>query len=271
MKLTQSHLDALGSLGLDASALRVYVALLELREAEGSVIARRAQLHRTTTYSALKRLIDQGLVGIARSSGSRRFIASAPETLVRRAEDEARRAKETLAATQQLAEFLREVRSRDKVSLAKVQVYEGKRAIEGLLYEQQSVWRASMLKCNSCWLGFQDDSFLHGYGEWVKAYWQRFKDAPDAHREQLKLFCNRTPTEARIAKEVGDMAQGRRALRELPAGITFASSVWVIGEFVITLKTVTSPHVAMVIHDATLSHNLASVFLFLWKVTDPSD
>jgi predicted transcriptional regulator len=270
MKLTAEHLDALTSIGLDPSGLRVYAALLELGEAEASIIARRAQMQRTTAYSALKRLIDTGLVGITRSSGSRRFIPSSPEVLVRRAEDEAEHAKTALAATKELALALKKSRRKARVNLTKVQVYEGKRAIEGLLYEQQSSWRQSMLERKTSWLGFQDDSFLRTYGEWVKDYWDKFKDAPDAEHEQLRLFCNVTPVEMQVAQQVGLSARGRRILRELPAGITFSSTIWVIGEFLVTLKTRTSPHIAMVIQDVDLCENLAGVFLFLWKMTDTS-
>jgi hypothetical protein len=124
-----------------------------------------------------------------------------------------------------------------------------------------------MLTRDRPWLGFQDDSFLQSYGGWVLDYWAKFHRAPDAKRERLCLFSNATAVENIVAKDVEATAAGRRHLRPLPAGITFSSSIWVVGDYIVTLQTRTPPHLCMVFRDPGLSENLANVFLFLWGLT----
>lgn len=68
----------LNSIGLDEKNQKVYLALLKLTDAPGSLVAKKASLPRTTTYHQLEKLINLGLVSTYRNKGVKRFVAENP-------------------------------------------------------------------------------------------------------------------------------------------------------------------------------------------------
>ncbi len=77
-KITEKMIDVLG---LKQKDIDVYIALLRLGTAPLRRIAEEANLNRGTTYDALKRLIDLGLVGYMDAKTHRYFTAEDPERL----------------------------------------------------------------------------------------------------------------------------------------------------------------------------------------------
>lgn len=77
-KLSEKTLDLLG---LKAKDLQVYTALLKLGTAPLRRVAEEANLNRGTTYDALKRLLDLGMVSYVDAKTHRYFTAEDPERL----------------------------------------------------------------------------------------------------------------------------------------------------------------------------------------------
>lgn len=71
----------LTKLGLTDTEAKIYLAILELGPSAAVVIANRANVKRTTTYSALDRLIKEGLVSEVADSKERTFKAEDPDRL----------------------------------------------------------------------------------------------------------------------------------------------------------------------------------------------
>ena len=55
-------MEQLERLGLNRNEAKIYLALLDLGEAQAGQISKKAQINRTTTYDSVERLIQRGLV-----------------------------------------------------------------------------------------------------------------------------------------------------------------------------------------------------------------
>ena len=88
-------------------------------------------------------------------------------------------------------------------------------------------------------------------------------------QNQLRLFQEQGEVsrkiEARIAKIVGQ----RRKLRPLPGINKFSATLWLVGEYLIILKTQDDPHYALQIRDQLLTENVYAIFDRLWQMTNP--
>lgn len=267
MKIDGQLRKDLALLSLSDYELRVFAAACELGSGSAALLAKRAKIPRPSVYPVLNSLVDKGLVSIEERKGANTFIPASPETLVVLAEEELEEAKESLAASKRVAEVLRSSRGRDALTSAKILIFEGKRAITQYLHEIDGELRRSLLERNKPWMGFQDAAFLRHYGDWVVEYWRKFKRAKDWQRDKLKLFSAEDPSTKRVAKETEPFAGERRQLKPLPTQFPFSSTLWIVGEYVVLLKTREEPHYALHIRDEVLADNLGAVFDFVWELS----
>ncbi|MFQ6009585.1 MAG: TrmB family transcriptional regulator [Candidatus Aenigmatarchaeota archaeon] len=85
--------DVLKRVGLSSTEIKVYMALLRLREARAGRISKQCTLNRTTTYDALKRLLEKGLVTYVVKANVKWYQSTPPERLLyflKNMQDEAR-------------------------------------------------------------------------------------------------------------------------------------------------------------------------------------
>ncbi|MFH1632167.1 MAG: helix-turn-helix domain-containing protein [bacterium] len=68
-------------LGFNKKEAAIYISALELGQAGANEIARRADVHRATTYTILDSLAKKGLITAYSKAGERRYIAEPPERL----------------------------------------------------------------------------------------------------------------------------------------------------------------------------------------------
>ena len=71
----------LNSIGLDDKNQKVYLALLKLADAPGSLVAKKAGLPRTTAYHQLDRLVKLGLASTYHHQNIKRFVAENPNKI----------------------------------------------------------------------------------------------------------------------------------------------------------------------------------------------
>lgn len=77
--------DILGVLertGFSKIEAKVYLTLLKLGSSKAGKISKKAQLNRTTTYDALRRLLDKGLAGYVVKENRKWFTSIGPEKLI---------------------------------------------------------------------------------------------------------------------------------------------------------------------------------------------
>lgn len=79
--------DDLEKIGLDKKEIQVYLALLELGEANIGDITRKSAVKRTTVYDVLRSLKEKGLLGQTKRKSHTLFFAENPEKLERQIEE----------------------------------------------------------------------------------------------------------------------------------------------------------------------------------------
>lgn len=77
-----THEQLLQKIGLSQNEAKVYLAALEMGIAPPQEIAKKAGLQRTTTYSVLKNLFNQGIVGKVKVGKKTRMKAEPPQKLL---------------------------------------------------------------------------------------------------------------------------------------------------------------------------------------------
>lgn len=82
--------------GLTDQETTLYLATLELGEANMARLAKRAGLKRTSAYLVFKTLETKGLMGSFKMRSGLKFIATKPETLIQRAEQQLEELKSAL-------------------------------------------------------------------------------------------------------------------------------------------------------------------------------
>jgi len=175
-----------------------------------------------------------------------------------------------VAASRKLAGTLRSVQARDALTSAKILIFDGKKSVNQMLYDRQEEWRRSTIQSKRPWMGFQDDSFLEHYGHWIADYWKKFNQYKDTDRDRVRMFSQENPRTPKLSPEADELARGRREIKPLPSGYSFSASVWIVGEYLVLLRTRSEPHYALQIRDQVLANNLAEVFNFMWSLAKGS-
>jgi predicted transcriptional regulator len=119
-----THEQLLQKIGLSQNEAKVYLASLEAGVSSAQDIAVKAGLQRTTTYSVLKKLVNDGVVGKVKVGKKTRFKTESPQKLLGRV-DELR---------EEIQKKLPELEAVFNVSEVKPKItfYEGKHAIQSV-------------------------------------------------------------------------------------------------------------------------------------------
>jgi sugar-specific transcriptional regulator TrmB len=92
----EDAVEKLKFLGLTKMEAKVYLALLKLGASLAGKISKEAQLNRTTTYYALKSLLDKGLASYVVQANRKWFKATTPEILLELLKEKEEEAKEII-------------------------------------------------------------------------------------------------------------------------------------------------------------------------------
>ena len=123
------------------------------------------------------------------------------------------------------------------------------------MYTRSAAWDESIAKYDSHWWGFQDHTFVEQYRKWIDWYW---KQSPK--NIELKLLSNQSEVERRM-----EGRHARRAIKFWDKG-NFTATTWVLGDYLVFIRTNEHPFYLVEIHDALLSHNMREVFKNLWPL-----
>ncbi len=79
---TEEIKKILNKIGLSDNETKIYFTLLELGSSKAGKLSKESQINRTTTYDALKRLLEKGLINYVVKENRKWFEASSPERLI---------------------------------------------------------------------------------------------------------------------------------------------------------------------------------------------
>lgn len=96
--------QSLNELGLDEGESSLYLAALKIGEAGMSELSREARLKRTSAYVIFQALEKKGLMGSFKMRGRQKFVATAPEFLLKKTEKQVENVKNLLPQLNSLAQ-----------------------------------------------------------------------------------------------------------------------------------------------------------------------
>lgn len=244
-------------LGLNQNEQEVYLAVLRAGKIAPNQIAQSTNINRTTVYSIGRKLIKMGLMTQDLGQKVSYFVATPPEKLVAILEKEEKQIAEKKKVAQKLARELSVLRSEKHYSVPRIRFIE-EADIEDYLYEAYPRWAGSVALIDNVWRGFQDDSFTSRYEKWIEWTWRQ----PTQKTLGVEFFSNQAAIESALLKK-----HPTRLIKSLPKHVTFDSSLWVTGEYLIMVQTRVRPHYLVEIHDAVLARNQRELFKALWQFT----
>jgi sugar-specific transcriptional regulator TrmB len=249
------------TLGFSENEIRIYLTLAESGKSTGTLLAKQTKLARSTAYSVLESLISKGVVSCEQSKESTYYLPNAPASLLRMVEleheDEERSYVAKRDAATELTEKVLPYFKSENFSIPKLQFFEGEVNVNNMLYDYCREWQKSISYADFTWWGYQDHQFVEQYREWLDFYWASMM--PD---EKIRLFSNKSEIEKKLRKKIE-----RREIRPVPKGHEISSTIWALGEYVITIMNRQKPHYAFQLKDAVFAANQRSIFQLMWKLT----
>ncbi len=246
------------NLGFTESEIKTYLALADIGKASVSIIAKKTSLPRSTVYSVLESLIVRGLVSVEQGEALAFYRINQPSALVSMVQSEKQELLGKLdrkeVAARELAKSIEPLFRSKNYSVPRIQFFEGTRNVERMLYDYELEWQQSIGREDFTWWGYQDVEFVVQYREWLDHYWTLLKPA-----EKIWLLSNKSGVEDKLKGKVA-----RRIIKQLPSGIEFSSTIWALGEYVVTIMTRQKPHYAFLLKDAVFAANQRAVFRMLW-------
>ncbi len=241
-------------LGFHENEVKVYLSLAELGKASPALVAKRIGLPRTTVYSVLGNLSEKGLVSSEQQGRATYFSALPPSALARTLESERAKLKAKERTATELSALIEPLFRATNFSIPRTQFYEGRNAVENLLYEQSPHWRESILQHDKIWWGYQDHTLVEEYRTWLDWYWPSMLEG-----ERIQLISNQAPIERKLKGKIPN-----RTIIRGSKGFHFSSTIWICGDYIILIMSKQDPHYAFQIRDPVFAANLREVFRMLW-------
>ncbi len=242
-------------LGMNDHEREVYLAVLKAGKISPSQVAREAEINRTTVYSIARKLEKMGVIAVDLGQKTCYLLAVPPEKLVAIYEKEEKRIGEKKQIAMKLAKDLSSMASEKHYSVPRIRFVE-ENDLEEYLYIAYPRWEESLMNGGNVWRGFQDDSFTSNYEKWINWVWERPR-----RDYEVEFFFNEAQIEQRLVK-----AHSKRKMKVLPNHISFDSSLWTTGEYLIMAQTRMRPHYLVEIHDPVLARNQSELFKGLWAL-----
>ncbi|MFH1053398.1 MAG: helix-turn-helix domain-containing protein [Candidatus Woesearchaeota archaeon] len=117
----------LGELGLSEGETKVYLALLKLGSSPVSKVKEETQLHRTTIYDFVEKLLNKGLINYVIRNNVKYYKAADPQKLVEFLKEKQDHLLKVMPELDKLAKFTKEE--------VKVEVYKGKEGLKTVMLE----------------------------------------------------------------------------------------------------------------------------------------
>ena len=248
--------EALNSLGLSETEVKIYLTVLQQGKISISDVSKIAKINRTTVYSASKELLKKGIIQQDLGGKTQYLLAVPPKELFSVIEKKEKQLKKQRELLDQSMEELSSLTKNTHYSIPKITfIDEGK--LKDYLYNNAEKWNKSIMQADETWWGFQDPTFVSTFQEWIDWYWK--KTAPS--NLVLKLLTHQSETEETM-KEKG---YTRRKIHFWEHGKKFTSSIWAVGDYVVFIFTNKKPFYLIEIHDAVIAHNMREFFNGIWS------
>lgn len=241
-------------IGLNPNEREVYLAVLKAGKISPQRVAKQTGINRTTVYSIAHKLVADGFISQDIGQKVTYLLAESPGKLQQLFEKEEEQLKARKAAAIELAKELAAVPKSASFSVPRIKFIE-EADLSDYLYAEYKRWSENADLYDNTWWGFQDNSFTEKYEKWIEWAW---KHSPEGLK--IKFFFNNVPLEREMSKKY----KQSRDTKVLPKGITFDSSFWAFGDYLLMVQTRERPHYLVEINDVVLARNQRQLFKGLW-------
>ncbi len=249
--------ELLAGMGLNAKESRIYMVVLERQRVTPAQVAKITKINRPTVYGIVKKLSARGLLVEDLGSKTLYVMPTPPGDLAQLVKKEEEDSRAKIKLIEELSRELLAAKSGATYPVPKIRFIE-EADLEKYLYARSPVWGESIGQYDKCWWGFQDQSFVEKYLGWIDWYWHHA-----AKDITLRLLSN----QADIEKKVGNR-YARREIKPWDKSENFTATTWILGDYIVMIRTSAAPFYLVEIHDATMAHNLRETFKNLWGLVD---
>jgi sugar-specific transcriptional regulator TrmB len=243
MEYSNVDTNLLKQIGFSESESQTYLALLRLRNAHAGKISKSSQLNRTTTYDALNRLIEKGLVTQAITNNRRTFQPIHPSQILERVKNMEETAKEIIPELTKLYD------SSEK-PVEETVVYCGRKGIKHILFD--------ILKCKEyVGMGFSR-YFLENMKHDFISFQKRKKELKTKARVIL----------AESARDTEEVKIGFSNVKYIPDEYASITTSFAYGNQVAYIIWMQTP-IATVITSEIVAQSYRNNFELMWKVAKP--
>jgi len=224
--------------GLSEGETKVYLALLKLGSSRVSKIKEDTELHRTTIYDFLEKLINKGLVNYVVKNNVKFYKATPPNKLLDYIKEKELKIKEVLPQLRKLAEFNPEE--------LKVEVYKGEEGFKTLLNDMIRV-RDNMIA-----FGIDEIRFKKKFPILLENYFKREEEK--GMKERL------------LTSEDAEFIYKKKTAnyRFIPKEFFNPTPIMVYGKRVVTI--IWEPFTLISIENSELADSYRKHFELLWRV-----
>lgn len=230
--------DKLQRLGLNRNEAKIYLALLEIGEVQAGRLSKKTQINRTTTYDALERLLEKGLISYSLQAGRKVFKAASPEKLMENIKEQEHAAAEMILELQRVYHS-----SKTKEDS---HMHKGRKGIKSILHD--------ILKCKEYIAFGSSEKFLEIMKHDFMAFQRRKKERNIKARVILSESARKSET----------VSFAYTQFRYIPDSYATPTSTFVYGDHSTIIIWGEIP-VAIVINSKAVAKSHCSYFELLWK------
>jgi sugar-specific transcriptional regulator TrmB len=251
----------LQNIGLSEKERKVYLLLLKRGRMKPTELAKAAKISRPLVYSIAKGLLSKGIISEDMSGKSLYFVALAPQSLEKLIQVEKRETERREALIQKAVAELNLIKSRDQYPVPKIRLVE-EGDLEKYLFDNLTKWQDEVITTeDGIWWGFQDNSFVEEYRDWIRASWQT--EQSDNPHYKARVFTNSSGSEESLQRRY---PKSKREMYFLDQS-KFTATTWVCGNYLIMIMIKEHPYYLLEIYDELMARNTAEIFRRLWEQT----
>jgi len=230
-------LEVLERLGLDKKEAKIYLSLLNLKEAGVSKISENTGVERTLCYSIINKMIDKGLVSYIIENNTKHFMPTNPENLMKSLEEKKKDLEEIMP------DLISLVKGRKKH--VKAEIYRGKEGVKFILKD--------IIKQGKDYLVFGEEG--------------QFQKMLPIESEQFMIKIEEAGIKEKVLVKEGKkvIKSKNTVFRYIPKKY-FSPSTTIIYANKIAMIVWTEPSVIILIENKEIADSYRSYFYLLWRM-----
>jgi sugar-specific transcriptional regulator TrmB len=250
--------DTLKKLGLNDKEVKLYLAIQRNGKIKPAKLAELTKINRATVYNLAGTLLSKGLIAEDISGKTLYFAPLPPASLETILEENKRELKEKESLVKKAVGELSLLTTSKEYSVPKIRfVEEGD--LKKYLFDNLTKWQDAVIDSDGIWWGYQDHTFVENFESWIKASWETGQSKH--HHYKSQIFTNESKIEQKIKGRYPADKRGVRFLQKTG----FTATMWVCGDYLVTIVTNVHPFHLIEIHDPMIAHNTKEVFKKLWE------